>query len=362
MKADTSSLSVLWRILLPVAIGLVVVGWLLYKDYSPEVWQQIHFDSRAIIALVAAVVFVFGRDFGLAWRFRTITDRQLSWARAFRVDLMCAFTSAITPSAVGGSALAVFYLNREGVSVGRATTLTLTTLFLDELFFVVFCPILVLTLPVADLFGTGSGGWFLDSVQVVFWLVYAGIVIWTAILFTGIIARPHMVARAIHKVFALRWLRRWQSSAAETASNIVETSAWVRKCNRRWWANVFGGTVLSWFSRYLVVNALFWGFVPAASGLLVFGRQFVVWVVLMVSPTPGGSGISEWLFTNYYGDLIGSLGVALVLALLWRLLSYYIYLIAGAFLVPTYFSSKKSKTTSAASVSDTQTSSNPLES
>ena len=121
------------------------------------------------------------------------------------------------------------------------------------------------------------------------------------------------------------------------ADNMEATSAWVKGRSLRWWAEVFGGTVLSWFSRYFVVNALFWAFVPSASGLLVFGRQFVVWVVLMVSPTPGGSGISEWLFANYYGDLIGDLGVAAVLALVWRLFSYYIYLIAGVSLLPGYF-------------------------
>ena len=82
---------------------------------------------------------------------------------------------------------------------------------------------------------------------------------------------------------------------------------------------------------------------PAASEVLVFGRQFVVWVVLMVSPTPGGSGISEWLFANYYGDLIGNLGIAAVLALVWRLFSYYIYLIAGVALLPGYFGKRARK-------------------
>ncbi|MDE6206464.1 MAG: flippase-like domain-containing protein, partial [Muribaculaceae bacterium] len=104
-----------------------------------------------------------------------------------------------------------------------------------------------------------------------------------------------------------------------------------------------GATVVSWCSRYLVVKALFWGFVPAADGVLVFGRQFVVWVVLMVSPTPGGSGISEWLFANYYGDLIGDLGVAAMMALVWRVFSYYIYIIAGTALLPGYFSKKSNK-------------------
>ena len=81
---------------------------------------------------------------------------------------------------------------------------------------------------------------------------------------------------------------------------------------------------------------------PDSSPFLVFGRQFVVWVVLMVSPTPGGSGISEWLFTTYYGDLIGNLSLALVIALIWRIISYYSYLIAGCCLLPGYFKPKKS--------------------
>ena len=330
-----------WRVALPVVIGIAVVIWLFHDDFSSDTLRLISFDSRAWIGLALACIFVFGRDFGLAWRFHTIASPDLSWRRSFRVDLMCAFTSAITPSAVGGSALAIFYLNREGVSVGRATTLTLTTLFLDELFFVVFCPVIVLLIPFSDLFGPPeSRGAFLQGVEVVFWLVYAGIVIWTAILFCGIILRPEAVQRVLLRLFSLRWLRRWRERIVSMTSNMIATSEWVRHCPRRWWINVFGATTLSWFSRYLVVNALFWGFVPGSSAILVFARQFVVWVVLMVSPTPGGSGISEWMFTGYYGDLIGSAGVALVLALIWRLITYYIYLVLGVILLPSYFRKK----------------------
>ena len=61
----------------------------------------------------------------------------------------------------------------------------------------------------------------------------------------------------------------------------------------------------------------------------------------MVSPTPGGSGISEWLFTNYYGDLINSMSMALILALTWRIVSYYVYLAIGICLIPSYFSKRK---------------------
>lgn len=335
----------LLRTLLPILIGVGVSLWLFNRDFDASVWRSIAFDSRAWFGIFLAILFVIGRDFGLTWRFHTIADGDLSWHQALRVDVMCAFTSAITPSVVGGSALAIFYLNREGMAVGRATSLTLTTLFLDELFFVVFCPIIVLILPSADLFdAAGAAGIgqlaFMTGVKAVFWTVYAGICIWTFILYMAILRCPKATASLLERLSYKRFIRRWGEALRSTASNMHTTAEWVKGRPRRWWMRVFGATVVSWFSRYFIVNALFWAFVPAASGILVFGRQFVVWVVLMVSPTPGGSGISEWLFTNYYGDLIGSLGVALVLAMLWRILSYYVYLFTGSILLPSYFRKK----------------------
>lgn len=335
----------LWRTALPLTLGIGVGVWLYKRDVDPATLRSIVFDWHTVFGLFLAAVFVFGRDFGLAWRFHTLVEPELSWKRAFRTDIMCAFTSAITPSVVGGSALAVFYLNREGIKVGRATSLTLTTLFLDELFFVIFCPVIVLLIPLDDLFGSPAFGdsgerLFLGGVEIVFWLVYAGICIWTAILYMAIIARPEATRRILVAAARSRVLRRWEDRLSAVADNMVETSRWVKGRGRKWWMRVFGGTVLSWFSRYFVVNAIFWAFIPEVSPLLVFARQFVVWVVLMVSPTPGGSGISEWLFANYYGDLIGSAGIAAVIALIWRIFSYYIYLVAGCVLLPSYFGRK----------------------
>ncbi|MCC8114022.1 MAG: flippase-like domain-containing protein [Bacteroidales bacterium] len=330
-----------WKVALPIVIGFGVIAWLFHDDFSEAAFASIHFGWRAVVGIALACLFVVGRDFGLTWRFHTIAAPDLSWKRALRVDLMCAFTSAITPSAVGGSALAIFYLNTEGVKVGRATALTLTTLFLDELFFVIFCPIIVLCLPLDQLFGSGERSGFLQGVEIVFWLVYAGIVIWTSILYAGILWKPQIVQKVFVKLFSMKWLRRWLPNVQQMTGNMIATSDWVKHCPRSWWLNVFGATVLSWFSRYLIVNAIFWAFIPGCNWGLVFCRQFVVWVVLMVSPTPGSSGLSEWMFTEYYGDLIGNLDLALVMALIWRLITYYIYLALGVCLAPTYF--KKSK-------------------
>ncbi len=339
---QTSSGIDMWRIAVPIVIGLAVVAWLFHREFSPGVWRTVHFDARVVWCIVLAWLFMAGRDFGLTWRFRTLTDRQITWGQAMRVNFMCEFTSAITPSAVGGSSLGMVFLHHEGVNLGRATTLMLTTLMLDELFFVVACPIIMLIIPHDELFGFNTSN-FTTGLQWVFWVVYALLFAWTVILFLGILIKPEGTRKALLWIFKLPLLRRWRKSVEELGDNMVDAGRDLRTRSLKWWLEVFGATALTWSSRYLVVNALFLGFVPGADQLVVFGRQFVVWVVLMVSPTPGGSGVSEWLFTEYYGDMLHNGALALVIALFWRIISYYVYLIIGIFLAPSMFR-KKSNT------------------
>lgn len=338
---QTKNIFSVWKVLLPVLIGVTVVVLMFARDARKEdllgVLSQVTFDWRTAGCVFLAFCFMFGRDFGLSWRFRALTGRQLRWSQAFKVDLLCEFTSCVTPSAVGGSSLGMVFLNSQGIEFGRATTLMITTLFLDELFFVVACPIVVAVTPASEIFASAGSG-FSHGIKLTFWLVYAGIFAWTAILFTGIILRPQWMKSVMTRVTRIRFLRRWEGKAAELGDNMIATSAALRRRPFRFWLEVFGGTALSWTSRYLVVNALFLGFLPQADPYqwVILARQFVIWVVLMISPTPGGSGLSEWLFSEYYGDLVPTAGMALLLAVFWRLISYYLYLLIGCVLVPDW--------------------------
>lgn len=333
-----------WKALLPVAIGLGVVAWLFIKDARkenlPDIWHSINFTGTTIVFILLAWLFMLGRDIGLSWRFRALTDHKLKWRQALKVDFLCEFTSCVTPSAVGGSSLGMVFLNREGIELGRATTLMITTLFLDELFFVISCPIVVFLTPANEIFSSG-GATFSSGIKFTFWCVYAAITLWTLLLFLGIIVKPNGIRTTLIKIFSIRWLRKWQPKIEILGDNMVATSKELRRKPFRFWLEVFAGTALSWTSRYLVVNALFFAFLPQDDSYqwLILARQFVVWIVLMVSPTPGGSGLSEWLFTEYYGDIIPTAGLALIMAIFWRVISYYIYLIIGAIIVPGWLKS-----------------------
>lgn len=328
-----------WKILLPVVIGVSVVAYMFWRDAEKEnlseVLAGIHLDFRTVLCIILAFLCMFGRDFGLSWRFRALTDHNLRWGSAFKVDFLCEFTSCVTPSAVGGSSLGMVFLSSQGIEFGRATTLMMTTLFLDELFFVLACPLVILLTPGEAIFSSGDPS-FSDGIRTTFWIVYFFLFLWTLILFIGIILNPNWMKSMLVLVCRLRFLRKFQGKATELGDNMIATSRELKSRKFRFWIEVFGGTVLSWLSRFMVVNALFWGFISGSDPYqwIILAREFVIWVVLMVSPTPGGSGLSEWLFSEYYGDLVCGTGMALVLAVFWRIVSYYVYLFIGASILP----------------------------
>ena len=81
------------------------------------------------------------RDLAYMYRIIVLTDGRLTWKQAFNVIMLWEFSSAISPSVVGGTGPAIFFLYKEGLSGGRSTAVVLTAIFLDEVFFVLTVPI-----------------------------------------------------------------------------------------------------------------------------------------------------------------------------------------------------------------------------
>jgi hypothetical protein len=139
---------------------------------------------------------------------------------------------------------------------------------------------------------------------------------------------------------SLPFLKRWKAKAVQTGDDIITTSAEMKGKPVIFWVKTFGATVFSWSARFWVVNALIMAFRTSADQFthigdqfLIYGRQLVMWVILLVSPTPGGSGVAEYAFPLFLGDFIPS-GLETALGLLWRLFSYYPYLFIGFFILP----------------------------
>ncbi|MDR1882824.1 MAG: flippase-like domain-containing protein [Prevotella sp.] len=331
MEKESSIFSV-WKILLPVFIGMGVIIYMFSREFNLDDLKQITIAGHTVFWIFIAFCFMLGRDTGFVIRYRYLTEKKLSWKQCVKVTLLAEFGTAVTPSVAGGSSMAVLFLAKENIPVGRSTAMVFVALLLDEMFFVVTFPILLLFIPFHTLFADNTA--LGSGVLILFIVAYVIKMLLCTLLIVGLFFRPQAIRWLIIKIFRLPFLSRWHKAAAKAGDDLVITSREIRGKTLSYWFPLIMATVLSWSSRYLVVNAIFMAFFQVQDNLLIFARQFVMWVVMVVSPTPGGSGFTEFIFKQYLSEFIPLAGIVPVIILFWRLLTYYNYLLAGALIVP----------------------------
>lgn len=316
-----------------------------YKNFNPDTLKGLNLTYHAVFWLVFAILLMAVRDLGYMIRLKILSDNEFSWRQTFRIIMLWEFTSAVTPSAIGGTSVAIIFLNKEGLSLGKSSAIVMATSFLDELYFLLTFPLLLLFISGNKLFtlGIASADFSLFSNKF-FWLALGGYsikLLYTLALTYGLFVNPRGLKWLLLWIFKLPLIRRWRNEVNEAGSEIVTSSLELRRKSFRFWIRAFASTILSWTSRYWVVNALFLVFFVVPDHFLLYARQLVAWIMMLVIPTPGGSGGAEWIFTQFLGDLIqidpdSKKSFALILAFMWRLISYYPYLVIGTFILPKW--------------------------
>lgn len=330
-----------WKIAIPVVLGLGLVCWLIAREFDPEIFDHLHLTTRAFFYLFVAFLFMVGRDLGYIIRIRLFSRGKLTWRQATRIIMLWEFTSAVTPSAVGGTSIAVVFVHKEGLTVGKSAAIVMLTSFFDELYFAIIFPIIVFILGYDVLF-TGPIG---HQLFIFATIGYSLKVLFLLALSYGLFINPRGLKWLIVKLFSLPVLRRWKEGAKKAGDEIILSAAQIKHYRPSFWIKSFAATFLSWSSRYLVANAIFMAFFAFSDHLLVFARQLVMWIMMLVAPTPGGSGFAEYVFTHFISDVVPvtgaiQVGTAAVIALMWRLITYYPYLIIGVIILPRWIRNK----------------------
>lgn len=325
------------KVWVPILIGLGIVFGMFYFD--PNLTSEnlkVIVDASPLYILLAVLV-IFFRDLGYVYRIREITDRKLTWVRAIYVIILWEFASAVTPSVVGGTAVAMFILNKEGIKMGKAIAFVMVTAILDNLFFVIGAPIILYfakgsIFPDSKLLESQLG----DSLQAIFWLSYGLYAGYSLVMAAALFYRPRVFKWLLIKLFSIKFLRKWKHDAQEYGNQIIEASRQLVGKSFRYWLPIVGATIFIWSSRYLMLNALISAFVPLdlLDHVIVFARQVIMWIVMMISPTPGSSGTAEFFYGQFFAQFLGQ--YTFVTSILWRLLSYYPYLILGAIFLPRW--------------------------
>lgn len=325
-------------VIIPVLLGLLVVIWLFVNEFDAARFETVQLGFRSYLYLMLGLCLMLLRDLGMMMRVNLLTDRKLSWKQLFRINVLSEFTSAVTPAVVGGSSLMAVFLHKEGINTGRSISIMFINIFMDEVFLMLFCPLLFIFIPLKEVFTSSTV--LVSSFAYIFTGLYIGRLIWTSSLYLALFKYPNLINKGLLLLFKLPFLIRWRKKIELHSSNLLQTSVDMSEHSRVFWLKVLGCTLLSWSARFLVVNAIFMAFVPVSKHLVVFARQLVLWIVLIVNPTPGGSGVTEYVFKEYYSDIFSSASVIIVITLVWRIISYYMYLLLGVIIIPDWLKKK----------------------
>lgn len=328
------------RMVIPVLLGLCAVIYLIYQQFDPEEFAKISWTRSTWSWLGLAVLTFMIRHLAYSYRLWILSDRFFTYWKCVKLIVIWEFSSAVSPSSVGGAVVSIFALSQEDYPAGKTAALVIYTIVQDTIFFLLTLPILFFVLgpniirPNITDFASMDiyGFWFLAA--------YTFMVCYGIILSYGLFVNPEVINRFLLWLTGFKWTRRFRAHAIDVGRDLVAASAEYK--SREWGLHIrsFFATSLAWTTRFLIVAFIIVGMVesvpPAVSTLAhLYGRLEAMFSIILFIPTPGGAGVVEYLFGGFLSDYV-PIGIAVVVATVWRLLTYYSYLILGALIIPPW--------------------------
>ncbi len=301
----------------------------IWYTYTPGVLT--HLAPKRLPGLVIALVVSFLRVWFGAAKIRFLSERQITWMGAFRTILVWDFTSAVTPSTIGGAPMATYAMTREGLKLGESTAIVLYGVLLDQIWFALAIPILLFAGIYYDVVPSDIG--FIGEASMI--LLYIGLLSYAALLAYGVLINPAAIKKVINFIFRLPYLRRFQGKIEEEAENLEEYAHQLRRRPFSFLIKAFVLSTMSWLCRVALAPIVILSLLPAPEILSVL-RSLAMNLAFLVVPTPGGSGGVEALFVLFQGPLIETTSFIGLAVFLWRIISYYFSIAFGMFATTWY--------------------------
>lgn len=323
-KARTRSL---YKVTGSIGLSLAVLLGIGVFTFDPDAFWKILGEMRLwpfAVALLMTVTRVF---FG-GCRLRFISRGRLSLMEGMRGQLAWDFFSNVTPSAIGGGPIATLYVARDrGIEVGEATAFILFSILMDQLWFALTIPLVVIAsfyVPVIPASLGTLGLW-------TFVAIFLGMLVWSTLFAYATLFRPSLLERLADRIFSLRYLGRFHARIMEEMRAFTQRAKTLRAQPFSFYTGGFLLTAGVWLGRYLLIVFIVWGVFPTLDKMLIFLRTVAMTLGSLVLPTPGGSGGLEGLYALFIGPLLPQALVAPTL-FAWRALGYYLFIALGAYL------------------------------
>ncbi|MEQ8524646.1 lysylphosphatidylglycerol synthase transmembrane domain-containing protein [Gracilimonas sp.] len=314
-------------------LSLATMAGVIYWTYTPGVLEYL--SKSRLPGLIIALVVSLLRVWFSAAKIRFLSEKKLDWYASVRVVLAWDFTSAVTPSTIGGAPMATYAMTKEGIKLGDSGAIILYGVLLDQIWFALAIPILLISgifyevvPPEIGLVGDVSMG-----------LLYLGLLSYAGLLAYGVLVNPAAIKKVVKFVFKLPFLRRMSDKVEEEAENLEEYAQQLGQKPLSFLLKAFFLSTMSWLARIALPTIVVLSLLPAPEVLSVL-RSLAMNLAFLVVPTPGGSGGVEGLFVLFQGPLISREGFIGLAVFLWRIISYYISIGLGMMATTWYVNQK----------------------
>ena len=312
-----------------------------WRQFDPEEFSEISWTNHTLFWILAAVGIIIIRHLAYAARLRILSEKAFSWRKCIELIFIWEFSSAVSPTSVGGSAVAFFVLAQEKLSTAKTATIVLYTIVLDGIFFIGTLPLLFL------IFGTQMIRPGIESINDLgpwgyyFLFAYGVMATYTSFFYYGLFVSPKQIKRLLVGFTRIGFLKRYREKAIALGEDMIIASSELKKQQLHFHLKAFGATVLAWSCRFLLISCLIIAFIPSIPLAFwpqaeLYARLQTMFVIIAFSPTPGGAGFVEVLFGGFLSDYVSSPTYATLISTIWRLLTYYSYLLAGAIIIPNW--------------------------
>ena len=308
----------------------VVAGILIYQflhEDMPEGGLNIDITYLLVCILIFGLVLVFD-TLSISYLLK-VSCGKWNFGLGYKVAEIGRYYDNVTPMATGGQPFQISYLKKRGTPLHTSLSIPLAKYEFQQMAWVVLSLICLIISFTSKGYGTFVG------VTSILGFVFSSIVLFITVFLSvcKTIGRK-LVVKVLKLLYKMKIIKNYDKQYEKITKYISDFQD-VMKQYAKSPKDFIAMFLIS--SAKLIVNysipffivKIFIPTLPGSEYITLFVMSLLVDLASSFFPLPGGTGMNEISFTAAFGTVIQNSGVLVWVLLVWRLFSYYIYLLQG---------------------------------
>lgn len=325
-----SKFKALFNIFIFVIVAIIVLYFSLKDNYQEIINGLL---NASLIWIIVAILLVIGYWFFKSLIFYSFTrkfDKNYSFAKAFKLQLVTNFFNAVTPFSSGGQPFQVYTLKKQGITLSSSTNIIIQNFIVYQIALVILGIASIIANQIFHLF---------QDVGIIKNLVTLGFIINTLVIIGLFIVA---FAKKLNKLI-IQWIInllnkmkiiKQKDKTIDNWNNYINNfhaGAKILVENKLFFLQNILFAMVALICLYLVPVVLLYstGDYTSFNGLMSIVACAYVMLIGSFVPIPGGTGGLEYGFIAFFGNFLTGSNLRVIM-ILWRFITYYFGMIIGA--------------------------------